>query len=105
MLAQFWLATPPATTVCGFLGFNLQPSKTLTLKPRSGWQPPRDYGLWGVSDSLLQRALAALSGPSREYWEAENSYFDRVTSISGEGAYGRVCVARPGSTGRQRART
>lgn len=49
----------------------------------SGWQPPRDYGLWEVASALKERVLGALSPASRGYWEEEESYFDRVTSISG----------------------
>ncbi|KAL6758982.1 kinase-like domain-containing protein [Haematococcus lacustris] len=50
---------------------------------RSGWQPPRDFGLWDVATSLAERVLAGLSPASRQYWDAEAGYFDKVTAISG----------------------
>ena len=50
---------------------------------RSGWEQPRDFGLWGPSTKLLNKVLDAMSPSGREYWEAENSYFEKVTGISG----------------------
>lgn len=50
---------------------------------RSGWQPPRDYGLWQAAKALRQRVLDGLSPAARGFWEAEAAYFDRVTEISG----------------------
>ena len=45
---------------------------------RSGWKPPKDYGLWEVSGALRGRVLSSLSPPSRSYWEAEDEYFNKV---------------------------
>ncbi|KAG1666312.1 hypothetical protein FOA52_004794 [Chlamydomonas sp. UWO 241] len=50
---------------------------------RSGWQPPLDVGLWAISAQLRAKVVASLSPVSREYWDAEDGYFARVTSISG----------------------
>ena len=55
---------------------------------RSGWQPPQDCGLWTVSGQLRQQVLQSLKPSSRAYWEAESTYFDQITSISG-GSAGR----------------
>eukprot|EP00983_Pelagomonas_calceolata_P016665 524879-Pelagomonas_calceolata.AAC.13 len=43
------------------------------LRTRSGWEPPRDFGLWGPSSDLLKKVLSAMSPAGREYWDAENS--------------------------------
>lgn len=59
------------------------PLHTHTRTRRSGWQPPRDYGLWGPSSALLKRVLDGLAPEARAYWEAENNYFEKVTGISG----------------------
>lgn len=59
------------------------PRATLSSHLRSGWTPPKDCGLWTVSGSLRQAVLSAMTPLSRSYWEAENSYFDQITSISG----------------------
>lgn len=50
---------------------------------RSGWKPPRDCGLWQVSGELRSKVLSSLSPTSKSYWEAEDEYFNKVTSISG----------------------
>ncbi|GAX81982.1 hypothetical protein CEUSTIGMA_g9410.t1, partial [Chlamydomonas eustigma] len=50
---------------------------------RSGWQPPKDCGLWTVSGQLRQKVFQSLQPSSRSYWEAESSYFDQITAISG----------------------
>lgn len=49
----------------------------------SGWQPPKDFGLWHPAGQLRAQLTAALSAAKRAYWEAESAYFDKVTSISG----------------------
>lgn len=54
---------------------------------RSGWQPPKDTGLWALAGALRTQVEGGLAGPSQEYWAAEDAYFDRVTSISGEPAW------------------
>jgi hypothetical protein len=59
------------------------PCTSSTYSPRSGWQPPRDYGLWEVAGSLRSKVLSSLSPASRVYWEEEEGYFNKVTSISG----------------------
>ncbi|GFR44535.1 hypothetical protein Agub_g5805 [Astrephomene gubernaculifera] len=50
---------------------------------RSGWQPPQETGLWQPAAQLKAAVLGALSPPRAAFWEAEERYFDQVTSISG----------------------
>lgn len=51
---------------------------------RSGWQPPQDYGLWKPSGVLRQKLLSSLHDDALGYWNAEDGYFNMVTSISGQ---------------------
>ncbi|KAG2445055.1 hypothetical protein HYH02_008923 [Chlamydomonas schloesseri] len=50
---------------------------------RSGWQPPADTGLWEPAARLKERVLSGMTAASAAYWNAENDYFNQVTSISG----------------------
>uniref|UniRef100_A0A7R9V546 1-phosphatidylinositol 4-kinase n=1 Tax=Chlamydomonas euryale TaxID=1486919 RepID=A0A7R9V546_9CHLO len=50
---------------------------------RSGWAPPQDVGLWDISGKLRKQVESSLPPASKEYWEAEDGYFQRVTGISG----------------------
>ncbi|GIL78260.1 hypothetical protein Vretifemale_7693, partial [Volvox reticuliferus] len=50
---------------------------------RSGWEPPKDMGLWDPAEKLKRRVLAQMTPEQRAYWEAEDGYFNKVTSISG----------------------
>eukprot|EP00798_Chlamydomonas_sp_ICE-L_P027721 gene27721-7367_t len=50
---------------------------------RSGWEAPKDFGLWDIAERLQEQALAVLTPASREYWNDENDYFNKITSISG----------------------
>ncbi|KIY94287.1 phosphatidylinositol 4-kinase [Monoraphidium neglectum] len=50
---------------------------------RSGWQPPKDTGLWEVSQAVRRQIEAGMTREQREYWEAQGGYFDKVTSLSG----------------------
>ncbi|GLI63286.1 hypothetical protein VaNZ11_006192 [Volvox africanus] len=50
---------------------------------RSGWEPPKDTGLWDPAEKLKRKVLAQMTPEQRAYWEAEDGYFNKVTSISG----------------------
>eukprot|EP00879_Flechtneria_rotunda_P007045 GHRR01007395.1.p1 GENE.GHRR01007395.1~~GHRR01007395.1.p1 ORF type:complete len:1449 (+),score=535.85 GHRR01007395.1:542-4348(+) len=50
---------------------------------RSGWQPPKDTGLWDIAVSVKQQLEQQMTPVQREYWEAEGGYFEKVTSLSG----------------------
>jgi phosphatidylinositol 4-kinase A len=50
---------------------------------RSGWQPPRDTGLWGPCASVKKAVLSRLTPTQRAYFEDEHETFQQVTDISG----------------------
>lgn len=50
---------------------------------RSGWQPPRDSGLWKPCQELKESILQQLPAQAKEYFEAEHGTFQQVTDISG----------------------
>ena len=76
---------------------------------RSGWQPPKDSGLWDIADIVqdqvgasvkpalhalalmsereranLQQAWKSLSPAKMEFLKAELDFFDQVTNVSGK---------------------
>lgn len=53
---------------------------------RSGWEPPKDTGLWEPAERLKRRVLSGMTPEQRAFWEAEDGYFSKVTSISGKEA-------------------
>ncbi|KAF6255212.1 kinase-like domain-containing protein [Scenedesmus sp. NREL 46B-D3] len=50
---------------------------------RSGWQPPKDTGLWEISARVKQQIEAQMTPQQKEYWAAEGGYFEQVTNLSG----------------------
>jgi phosphatidylinositol 4-kinase len=50
---------------------------------RSGWQPPRDTGLWGPCATVKDAVLSSLGPEQRAYFENEHGTFQKVTDISG----------------------
>eukprot|EP00208_Stichococcus_sp_RCC1054_P001997 CAMPEP_0206143372 /NCGR_PEP_ID=MMETSP1473-20131121/20292_1 /ASSEMBLY_ACC=CAM_ASM_001109 /TAXON_ID=1461547 /ORGANISM="Stichococcus sp, Strain RCC1054" /LENGTH=1452 /DNA_ID=CAMNT_0053538737 /DNA_START=218 /DNA_END=4576 /DNA_ORIENTATION=- len=51
---------------------------------RSGWQPPRDTGLWDVTDRLQLRVWEVLDPAVADHLKAELDFFHEVTSVSGK---------------------
>ena len=37
-----------------------------------------DFGLWELAGELKARVLAGMTPASKQYWEEENSYFNKV---------------------------
>eukprot|EP00878_Enallax_costatus_P012821 GHUV01013388.1.p1 GENE.GHUV01013388.1~~GHUV01013388.1.p1 ORF type:complete len:2087 (+),score=705.77 GHUV01013388.1:215-6475(+) len=50
---------------------------------RSGWQPPKDTGLWETSARVKSQIESQMTPAQREYWQAEGGYFQQVTELSG----------------------
>ncbi|KAF8068220.1 PI4KA1 [Scenedesmus sp. PABB004] len=50
---------------------------------RSGWQPPKDTGLWDIAAAVRAEVEAQMTPEQREYWAAERGYFEQVTALSG----------------------
>uniref|UniRef100_A0A383V936 1-phosphatidylinositol 4-kinase n=1 Tax=Tetradesmus obliquus TaxID=3088 RepID=A0A383V936_TETOB len=50
---------------------------------RSGWQPPKDTGLWDISARVKAQIEAQMTPQQKEYWAAEGGYFEQVTALSG----------------------
>jgi len=48
---------------------------------RSGWQPPKDTGLWEVATRIKGEIQSNMTAAQREYWEAEGGYFDQVSAV------------------------
>ncbi|KAL4452207.1 hypothetical protein ABPG75_007869 [Micractinium tetrahymenae] len=71
--------------VCQLLSEGTPPDEAFnpTVK-RSNWSPPADTGLWGIADRMRQRVLGELHGPVMERLQAELSFFDEVTAMSGK---------------------
>ncbi len=57
---------------------------------RSGWQPPKDTGLWAASAATRKAILSCLSALQKEYWAAEDGHFSQV---------GAVAASRVGGSG------
>ena len=51
---------------------------------RSGWQPPRDTGLWEPCKSVKATVLSQLTAAARVYFDVEHGTFQKVTDISGK---------------------
>jgi hypothetical protein len=47
---------------------------------RSGWQPPKDTGLWEVSARVCDAIQQQMTPAQQEYWAGENGYFSQVCS-------------------------
>lgn len=45
---------------------------------RSGWQPPKDSGLWEISARVKSQLLSQMTPAQQEYWKAEGGYFQQV---------------------------
>jgi hypothetical protein len=45
---------------------------------RSGWQPPKDTGLWEVSARVCDAIQQQMTPAQQEYWAGENGYFSQV---------------------------
>lgn len=45
---------------------------------RSGWKPPADTGLWGLTERVHGRIYNLLSPKDAEFLDAEMKYFDKV---------------------------
>jgi hypothetical protein len=45
---------------------------------RSGWQPPKDTGLWEVADRVAGSIQQQMTPAQQEYWQGENGYFSQV---------------------------
>ena len=50
---------------------------------RSGWQRPRDTGLWTPCAEVKQRVLEHLEDSARSYFDDEHGTFEQITNISG----------------------
>jgi hypothetical protein len=50
------------------------PSRT----PRSGWQPPKDTGLWEISTQIKECIEGGMTPEMKEYWAAQGGYFEQV---------------------------
>lgn len=48
---------------------------------RSGWKPPADTGLWGLTERVHGRIYGMLSPKDAEFLDAEMKYFDKVTFL------------------------
>ena len=51
---------------------------------RSGWQPPKDTGLWQVAEDVRGQIEAQMNPQQRQYWLEEDGYFNKVTDLSGK---------------------
>lgn len=51
---------------------------------RSGWQPPKETGLWEVTAAVQQRVWKRLPAHVAAHLQAELSFFEKVTSVSGK---------------------
>lgn len=47
-------------------------------KTSSGWQPPKDTGLWDIATRIKGEIETGMTPEQKEYWEAEGGYFDQV---------------------------
>lgn len=45
---------------------------------RSGWQPPKDTGLWDIAARVRGQIEAQMTPAQQEYWQAEGGYFQQV---------------------------
>jgi len=45
---------------------------------RSGWQPPKDTGLWDAAVRISQAIQDQMTPTQQEYWQGENGYFSQV---------------------------
>ncbi|KAL4857248.1 Phosphatidylinositol 4-kinase alpha 1 [Chlorella vulgaris] len=71
--------------VCQLLSEGTPPDEAFNpAVKRSNWAPPADTGLWGIADRVRQRLLAELHGDVQERLEAELSFFNAVTEVSGK---------------------
>uniref|UniRef100_A0A061RGS5 1-phosphatidylinositol 4-kinase n=1 Tax=Tetraselmis sp. GSL018 TaxID=582737 RepID=A0A061RGS5_9CHLO len=74
---------------CHRLVWNLQseekpPSEAFNPEvKRSGWEPPKDTGLWDVVGKVKTEVLHGLSPNDLDYLRREFGYFDDITKISG----------------------
>lgn len=59
---------------------------------RSGWQPPKDTGLWEVSARVGDAIQQQMTAAQQEYWAGENGYFSQVRA-------GQVTVLADGCLG------
>ncbi|EIE19821.1 phosphatidylinositol 3 and 4-kinase family protein, partial [Coccomyxa subellipsoidea C-169] len=50
---------------------------------RSGWQPPQDTGLWDIAGQVQEQVFEQMPEDALAFLEAELSFFDAVTDISG----------------------
>lgn len=50
---------------------------------RSGWQPPKDTGLWLISARVKAQIEAQMTPAQQEYWQAEGGYFEQVRWLLG----------------------
>ena len=55
----------------------------------SGWQPPKDTGLWEIAARVRGEVEGAMTPAQREYWAAEGGYFEQVrVTMGGAGGGG-----------------
>jgi hypothetical protein len=54
------------------------PQPSLRPPARSGWQPPKDTGLWDTSLQVIETIEAGMTPEQKEYWAAQGGYFDQV---------------------------
>jgi hypothetical protein len=52
---------------------------------RSGWQPPKDTGLWEVSARVSDAIQQQMTPAQQEYWTGENGYFAQVRHSNSTG--------------------
>lgn len=50
---------------------------------RSGWEPPRDTGLWSACGALKQRLMSELPTDELRYIKSELEWLESITDISG----------------------
>jgi hypothetical protein len=48
---------------------------------RSGWQPPKDTGLWDISARVKSQIEAQMTPLQKEYWAAQGGYFEQVRGM------------------------
>ena len=51
---------------------------------RSGWHAPEDTGLWKTAEAVRKELWASLGSEQVAFLQAEMSFFDAVTAVSGK---------------------
>jgi hypothetical protein len=62
---------------------------------RSGWQAPKDTGLWEYSTKVAEAIQQQMTATQQEYWQGENGYFSQVGLGLGVVLFGFLSARRP----------